>query len=105
MSKPKALQTEYERTHDLQIQEPARADLIIVTGMSGSGKQTAIRAFEDLGFYAVDNLPVSLLPKFAELTNDSKSKRRAALIIDVREGEALSQFPDIYREIKKHLRT
>jgi RNase adapter protein RapZ len=82
----------------------AHADLVIITGMSGSGKQTAIKAFEDLGFYAVDNLPVTLLPKFADLTHDSKTRRRAALIIDVREGEALSQFPEIYRELKQRLR-
>lgn len=84
--------------------EVAQSDLVIITGMSGSGKQTVIRAFEDLGYYAVDNLPITLLPKFADLTYDAKTKRRAALIIDVREGETLSQFPEIYREVKKRLR-
>jgi RNase adapter protein RapZ len=78
-------------------------DLVIITGMSGSGKLTALKAFEDLGFYAVDNLPISLVPKFADLTHDSKSRRRAALIIDIREGEALKQFPAMYRAIKKEL--
>ena len=79
------------------------ADLVIITGTSGSGKDTALKAFEDLGFYAVDNLPIALLPKFADLTHDSKSGKRAALIIDVREGEALSQFPKMYRELRKHV--
>ncbi len=80
------------------------ADLVIITGMSGSGKLTALNAFEDLGFYAVDNLPIELVAKFADLTRDSKTRRRAALAIDIREGEALNQFPKIYRDLKKHLR-
>ena len=81
----------------------AAADLVIITGISGSGKLTALKAFEDLGFYAVDNLPIALVPKFADLTHDSKSRKRAALIIDIREGNALNQFPKMYRELKKRL--
>jgi RNase adapter protein RapZ len=81
----------------------AAADMVILTGMSGSGKATALKAFEDLGFYAVDNLPIPLLPKFADLTRDAKTRRRAALIIDIREGASLSDFPEIYRELKKRL--
>lgn len=81
------------------------ADLVILTGMSGSGKLTALKAFEDLGFYAVDNLPLPLLPKFADLVCDSKTRRRSALIIDVREGETLDQFPGMYRELKQRLNT
>ena len=77
------------------------ADLVIITGTSGSGKLTALKAFEDAGFYAVDNLPIALLTKFADLTTDSKSRKRAALIIDIREGEALRQFPAIYAELKR----
>src|SRR5579884_104619 len=87
-----------------EVSAAAHADLVIITGMSGSGKLTAIKAFEDLGFYAVDNLPIPLLPKFADLTHDAKTRRRAALIIDIREGKALAQFPAIYRELKKQLR-
>ena len=79
------------------------ADLVIITGTSGSGKLTALKAFEDLGFYAVDNLPIALVSKFADLTRDSKSRKRAALIIDIREGDALDQFPPMYQELKKHL--
>jgi UPF0042 nucleotide-binding protein len=79
------------------------ADLVIITGLSGSGKLTALKAFEDLGFYAVDNLPIALLPKFADLTRDAKTRRRAALIIDIREGKALKQFPSIYRDLRKQL--
>ena len=69
--------------------------------MSGSGKLTALKAFEDLGFYAVDNLPIALLPKFADLSYDSK--KRGALIIDIREGEALKQFPQIFHDLKGRL--
>jgi RNase adapter protein RapZ len=81
------------------------ADLVIITGMSGSGKATALKAFEDLGFYAVDNLPIQMLPTFAELTRDAKTRRRAALIIDIREGDSLRHFPKIYRELKKRMHT
>ena len=80
------------------------ADLVIITGTSGSGKLTALKAFEDLGFYAVDNLPIALLTKFADLTRDSKSRKRAALIIDIREGESLKQFPAIYAELQRTTR-
>src|SRR5947208_10976636 len=79
------------------------ADFVIITGMSGSGKLTALRAFEDLGFNAVDNLPVALVPMFASLSKDAKTRKRAALIIDIREGEALKQFPKIYHDLKKVL--
>jgi UPF0042 nucleotide-binding protein len=77
------------------------ADMVVITGMSGSGKQTAMKAFEDLGFVAVDNLPLALVPKFAELTQDAKSKRRSVLTVDIREGLSLKQFPKIFRDLKK----
>lgn len=80
---------------------PLAADLVVITGTSGSGKLTALKAFEDLGYYAVDNLPIALLPKFADLTHESK--KRAAVTIDIREGEALKQFPKTYEELKKRL--
>ena len=80
-----------------------RPDLVIITGTSGSGKLTALKAFEDCGFYAVDNLPIALVTKFADLTLDSKSQKRSALIIDIREGEELNQFPRIYADVKKRL--
>ena len=84
--------------------EILKPDLVIITGMSGSGKLTALKAFEDLGFYSVDNLPISLVPKFADLTHDSKSRKRAALTVDIREGEeALRQFPKVYSDLKRRL--
>lgn len=77
----------------------------MVTGYSGSGKGTALRALEDLGYYAVDNLPIGLIPTFAELTHDSQRARRAALVVDVREGGDLSRFPDMYEKLKSKAST
>jgi RNase adapter protein RapZ len=79
--------------------------LIVITGLSGSGKATVLKAFEDSGFYSVDNLPVELIPKLAELTRDSPTIRRAALVVDIREGMGLERFPEIYSELRRHLST
>ena len=76
---------------------------MIITGVSGSGKGTVLKAFEDLGYYAVDNLPIELIPKFAELTKDSAKVRRAALVIDIREGEKLRKFPAIYQKLRQRV--
>jgi UPF0042 nucleotide-binding protein len=79
---------------------------VLITGMSGSGKGSVLKTFEDLGFYCVDNLPVDLIPKFAELCRSSASRiERAAVVVDIREGEALSQLPAMYRELMQdHLK-
>jgi UPF0042 nucleotide-binding protein len=76
------------------------SELVIITGMSGSGKGSVLRALEDLGYYAVDNLPIELIPTFAELVRDSASIHRAALVVDVREGRGLRNLPAMYRRIK-----
>ena len=68
-------------------------ELVVITGMSGSGKGSVLRAFEDLGYYSVDNLPVDLIATFAELCRTSRDIFHAALVVDVREGEALDRFP------------
>jgi UPF0042 nucleotide-binding protein len=73
----------------------------VLTGLSGSGKSQAIRALEDLGYFCVDNLPVSLLPMLAELTLRAGTEiSRAAVVVDVREGKMLKEFPSIYRKLK-----
>jgi UPF0042 nucleotide-binding protein len=77
-----------------------KPDLVVITGLSGSGKGSVLRALEDLGFYSVDNLPVDLIPKFAELTHDNPSITSAALVVDVREGKGLKRFPEAYASIK-----
>ena len=80
-------------------------ELVVLTGLSGSGKASALKAFEDLGFYAVDNMPVMLVPPFAELVAHSRDIRRAALVVDVREGQSLEKFPAILRDIRHTLST
>ena len=70
---------------------------MIITGLSGSGKGTVLKVLEDLGFYSVDNLPIELIGKFAELTSVSPNIRRAALVVDIREGEALKRSPQFTR--------
>lgn len=73
---------------------------MIITGLSGSGKGSVLKAFEDLGFYCVDNLPVDLISKFAELCAAQRDRiERAAVVVDIREGEALSQLPAIYQQL------
>jgi UPF0042 nucleotide-binding protein len=83
--------------------EPKRAELVIITGLSGSGKATVLKAFEDLGYYAVDNLPIGLIPKFAELTREAANVRRAALVIDIREGQTLKRFPAIFKKLRRRV--
>ncbi|HEY1965617.1 MAG TPA: RNase adapter RapZ [Acidobacteriaceae bacterium] len=80
-------------------------ELVIITGLSGSGKASALKAFEDLGYYSVDNLPLDLLPAFADLVQQSAEIQRAALVVDVREGQRLDQFPDLLRKLRKVLPT
>lgn len=82
-------------------QEQAPPQLVILTGMSGSGKGTVMRVFEDLGYYTVDNLPLELVPKFVELCGQSKQIERACLVIDVREGRALQRLPEVLSEIRE----
>jgi UPF0042 nucleotide-binding protein len=85
---------------------PTRAsELVILTGLSGSGKASALKAFEDLGYYSVDNLPLELLPRFADLVRQSAEIDRAALVVDVREGQTLERFPTILQQIRKSLAT
>jgi UPF0042 nucleotide-binding protein len=81
------------------------AHLVIITGMSGSGKASTLKAFEDLGFYCVDNLPIGLIPGFADLVKQSGEIERAALVTDIREGEQLRKLPAIIRSLKKQLHT
>ena len=81
------------------------AELVIITGMSGSGKASVLKAFEDLGYYCVDNLPVGLIPQFAELAGQSSAIKRTALVVDVREGAQLEDLPTIVKAVKRMLPT
>src|ERR1044071_7205243 len=80
-------------------------ELVIITGMSGSGKASVLKAFEDLGYYCVDNLPVGLIPRFAELVGQSAEISRTALVVDVREGAQLESLPAIMKSVKRILPT
>jgi UPF0042 nucleotide-binding protein len=74
---------------------------VVVTGLSGAGKSHAIRALEDLGYFCVDNLPIALVETFADLSlSGSAAMRRAAVVVDVREGRHLAKFPAVYRGLK-----
>ena len=78
---------------------------MIITGMSGSGKASVLKAFEDLGYYCVDNLPIGLIPRFAELVGESSEINRTALVVDVREGAQLKELPAIVKSVKRLLPT
>ncbi len=76
---------------------------VIVTGMSGAGKSTALKKLEDTGFFCVDNLPVMLIEKFAEISHDDKlAVDNVAIGIDIRSGEALGQLSLCLEELKRH---
>jgi UPF0042 nucleotide-binding protein len=87
------------------VTRPARnvnaRQLVILTGLSGSGKGSILKTFEDLGFYCVDNLPVTLIPAFSELYVEGVGEiERAALLVDAREGEQIDKLPGIYRKLR-----
>lgn len=74
--------------------------VVIVTGVSGSGMSSALKAFEDLGYFAIDNLPVQLIPTFVRLCDESSEIDRTAFVVDVRSREFLRMFPRIHEELK-----
>jgi UPF0042 nucleotide-binding protein len=76
--------------------------VVIITGLSGSGKSTALRALEDIGFFCVDNLPVVLLPKFLAITAQSSPKiKRVAMVMDLRERSFLEKYKRIFTQLKE----
>jgi UPF0042 nucleotide-binding protein len=80
---------------------PAPLSFVVITGLSGAGKSFAIKCFEDMGFFCVDNLPTTLIPTFADLIMRSEQPiHRVALGVDVREGAYLSRLLDIIRELR-----
>src|SRR5678815_4979742 len=84
--------------------QSASAELVIVTGLSGSGKATVLRCLEDMGYRAVDNLPVDLIETPADLIVQARESRWTALGIDVREGTALERFPQILEKLQDKVR-
>ena len=74
--------------------------LVILTGLSGSGKGSVLNTFEDLGFYCVDNFPVAAISTFSELYEEGRGEvDRAALLVDAREGEQIEKLPGMYRKL------
>lgn len=77
------------------------ASVVIITGVSGSGMSSALKDFEDLGYFAIDNLPAQLIPTFVKLCDDSSEIDRTAFVVDVRSREFLNLFPRIHDELKE----
>lgn len=76
--------------------------IVFVTGMSGAGKRTALKVFEDVGYYCVDNLPVSLVSKFVELAvTGDKNTRNIAMGVDVRSGDGIGQLANVLEALDK----
>lgn len=76
--------------------------LVIVSGMSGAGKTVALKAMEDMGFFCVDNMPISLIEKFAEILSESKdSEKQAALVADIRSGEEFPGLRDVLSKLRE----
>jgi len=90
----------YRRTSIRSSRNRSARQLVILTGLSGSGKGSVLKTFEDLGFYCVDNLPVALIPVFSELYDEGRGEiERAALLVDAREGEQIEKLPVFYRAL------
>jgi UPF0042 nucleotide-binding protein len=89
-------------TNDHPVVKNNVPDIVIITGLSGSGMSSATNAFQDLGYFCVDNLPVTMLPTFGRLVTDDEDKgiRRAALVIDIREGGFLADFEKQLRALR-----
>ena len=101
---PSGKQQRADNDHVVPSNKPKK-ELVIVTGISGAGKASALKDFEDLGYHAVDNLPLELLTEFAGLVGKSPEIARAAIVVDVREGQTLDRLPDILKQIKQILPT
>jgi RNase adapter protein RapZ len=82
----------------------SRKELVVSTGMSGSGKASVLKAFEDMGFYSVDNMPIDLVPRFVDMTLHSSEIERTALVVDIREGHGLERLPKMLDEVRSKLK-
>jgi RNase adapter protein RapZ len=84
----------------LRIERRSEPRILVITGLSGSGKTHVARALEDSGWFCVDNLPSALIPRFADLIRDSAELHRSALVVDMRERDFLKQFPHVFRQLR-----
>jgi UPF0042 nucleotide-binding protein len=93
------------RSRRAEARRERQRELVIITGLSGAGKLSALKAFEDLGFYAVDNLPADLIANFADLVRDSTEIERAALVVDIREGARVDKLPHLLQQLRRSIKT
>src|SRR5581483_11956275 len=77
-----------------------RPRILVITGLSGSGKTHVLRTLEDMGWFCVDNLPTALIPRFADLIIGTEELHRSALVVDIREREFLRHFAGAYQQIR-----
>ncbi len=77
-------------------------EFIIVTGVSGSGKSSAVKVLEDIGYFCIDNMPPQLIPKFAELCGENSAIKKVAIVVDIRGGELFLQFWENVREMREN---
>jgi len=83
-------------------QELKNLRIVIITGLSGSGKSTASRALEDMGFFCIDNLPIALMPKLVELCSASLGEySKIALVMDLREREFLKTYREVFSRLRE----
>jgi UPF0042 nucleotide-binding protein len=83
------------------VKRPREERILVITGLSGSGKTHVARALEDVSWFCVDNLPTPLIPRFAELIRGSSELQRSALVVDMREEGFAKSFPEVFRQLKK----
>jgi UPF0042 nucleotide-binding protein len=92
------------RRREVPVPHDSRKELVVITGMSGSGKASVLKAFEDMGYYSVDNMPIDLVPRFVDMTLHSSEIERTALVVDIREGHGLERLPKILQEVRSKLK-
>jgi len=92
------------RRRESALPRDSRKELVVITGMSGSGKASVLKAFEDMGYYCVDNMPIELFPRFVDMTLHSSEIERTALVVDIREGHGLEKLPRILEELRSKLK-
>lgn len=76
-------------------------NIIIITGLSGSGKSTALKAFEDFGYLSIDNFPIRLLLQFLEEVKESLEDKNIALVMDIRDKYFLKEYPEVFKNLKE----
>src|SRR3954462_9501308 len=91
------------RRREAAMPRDSRKELVVITGMSGSGKASVLKAFEDMGYYCVDNMPIELFPRFVDMTLQSTEIERTALVVDIREGQGLERLPRLLNDLRTKL--